>query len=384
MHIGMTTFGADAGRSGIGRYVNELLPRMAASQRIEWCDVLAHPSELDGLAVPTRFHVRYVSDRLRHPIANLLWHHTAWPLIARRHRYDVMFYPAANRRLAADWMGPAVGTVHDLSSLHVANKYDRLHEFYIRKVMPALIRCLTYVITVSESSRRDIVEHAGVSPDRVVVVPNGWNGLRQPSGVACPVSGPYLLYVARLEHPGKNHVRLIRAFERLWLSGRKDVKLVLAGPDRERADEIHAAARLSPCSDNIVFTGYVDDAVLDTLYRHARALVFPSLFEGFGLPLIEAMGYDLPVASANRSSLPEVAGNAALYFDPVDVEAMAACMVRLLDDEPLRAHLVEAGRQRRTLFSWDRTARATVDVLEAAAADGRACRVAVSSQGQHS
>lgn len=374
MNLGLTTFGADGGRSGIGRYVNELLPRMAASGRVGQCDVLAHESELAGLHVPSRFNICRISERVRPPVPNLLWHQTVLPYIARRNRYDLLFYTAANRRLAG-WAGPAVGAVHDLASLHVDDKYDALHTLYIRRVLPHLVRRLTYVVTLSQSSRQDIIDATGIHPDRVVVVPLASNGPRPPSLMPCPVVGPYLLYVARLEHPGKNHVRLIQAFEQLWLSGRRNVRLVLAGPDRERAAEIRATAAATRCAQNIVFTGFVSEAKLDALYRNAAGFVFPSLFEGFGLPLLEAMDYDLPVATSNRSSMPEVAGQAAVYFDPFDTIAMTRCMAHLLEDEPLRAHLIEAGRAQRQRFSWNRTAAATLDVMEAAlaSAGGLAC-----------
>ena len=381
MRIGITTFGADGNRSGIGQYIINLLAGLAEVGPRESCEVLAHRSERDVFAGPgTPFAVRTVSDRVRQPLLNVAWHQVALPAWCARRKYDVLFLPAANRRVPFKVPCPTVGTVHDFSALHVAGKYDAARTAYITRVLPRLVRGLTRVVTVSESSKHDIVRYAGVPEERVHVihsaadarafVPGDREASRRRMAAAHGIDGPYVLYVARIEHPGKNHVRLIEAFERAKSAASLPHKLVLAGSDWSGADEVHRAARASRVVRDIVFTGYVPGADLPDLYRGADLAVCPSLYEGFGMPVLEAMACGTAVACSNVSSLPEVAGDAAALFDPFDVDEMANTMRRILAAPAQRASLEARGLARNRLFSWRTSAARTLEVLRMAAAEG--------------
>jgi glycosyltransferase involved in cell wall biosynthesis len=229
------------------------------------------------------------------------------------------------------------------------------------------------VLTVSEATKRDLVEFVGLSPERVTVTPLAadpavffpGDRVAAASHVAARfgVTGPFVLYIARIEHPGKNHARLIRAFDRLKTRTGLPHKLVLAGSDRERASEVHAEAASARHARDIVFTGFVPSDSVADLYRAADVFAFPSLFEGFGLPLLEAMACGTPVVAADVASLPEVAGDAARLIDPRDEQALAAALEAVLTDPVLHADLVARGRLRSEAFSWQRTARQTLDVF---------------------
>ena len=277
---------------------------------------------------------------------------------------------------------PTVGTVHDFSALHVAGKYDAARVFYIRKVLPALMRRLTHVLTVSECSRKDIVEYGGVPPDRVTVTPLAVDPtMFHPRDRAvtadllareCGMTRPFVLYVSRIEHPGKNHVGLIRAFS-ILKSRHKGLphELVFAGPEWNGADEVHREAAASPVAPDIRFLGSLSADLLTALYSTADLFVFPSLYEGFGLPVLEAMASGVPVACSNVSSIPEVAGDAAELFDPEDPDGIATVMERVLFDVSGRAARIRGGIARAGQFSWERTARMTRDALRQAAAGAR-------------
>lgn len=376
LFLGVTTFGGDGGVSGIGQYIMQLLAAFAR-RRAEGdlrFEVSTYADE-GGLFVPDSpaATTRHVSRRFAAPVTNIAWHQLALPVIAARRGYDVLFLPAANRRVPLAAPCPMVGTVHDFSGIHVADKYDPARMFYIRKVLPFLVRRLDHVLTVSEASRRDIVEYAGVAPEKVTVTPLAadasvfYPGDREAAAAHVQarygVRGPYLLYISRIEHPGKNHARLIRAFERL--KSRQDIphQLLLAGSDRERAKEVHEIAGLSPWADDILFTGFVPNQDVPALYRGAEAFVFPSLYEGFGLPLLEAMACGTPVAAANLSSLPEVAGDAALLFDPYDEEQIEETLGRLVREPDLRRSLTDKGTARARGYTWDKTAEATLAAI---------------------
>ena len=376
MRVGFTTSGCDGGRSGIGQYATHLLKHLRRlSSEIE-LDVLhiAHEHSAFELA----HHEGPPLPRwLRQPVLNVAWHQLGLPRWSRRRRHDVLFLPAANRRVPLWSPCPTVGTVHDLSSLHVPGKYDPARTFYITRVLPRLLRGLTRVITVSDSTKRDLVEFARVPEERISVIPLGVDTSvffpRDPA--VCGrrlhrlygIRSPYLLYISRIEHPGKNHVRLIEVFERLKATTGIPHQLVLVGGDCERADEVHALARRSSAAADILFTGFVPNAAIPDLYGGAEMFVFPSLYEGFGLPILEAMACGTPVACAGVSSLPEVAGDAALLFDPHDSANMADIITYILTDQSARETCIARGLSRARNFSWSDTAARTLEVIHAAA-----------------
>ena len=248
-------------------------------------------------------------------------------------------------------------------------------------MLPFLVRRLDHVLTVSESSRRDIVGFARVPADRVTVTP-----LAADLSVHCPgdreaarqrihdrygIKPPFVLCTSRLEHLGKDHVRLIEAFDKLKDEGDLPHRLVLAGSDWSGSEAVHAAARAARHAADIIFPGFVASEDLVPLYRAADAFIFPSLHEGFGLPILEAMACGTPTASSNVSSMPEVAGDAAPTFDPSSADAIAGVLGRLLRDVPWREECRRRGLERAATFNWERTARTTLDVLEKAAATSR-------------
>ncbi len=377
MNIGITTFGSDGGRSGIGRYTVNLLQQLPQLENQTEYDLYAYKDEQTVFAPDSdRVNPRLVSERLRSPVMNIAWHQTYLPGWCRRLKHDVLFLPAGNRRLPTYVPCPTVGTIHDFSSLHVANKYDSRRMFYIKHVLPFLARRLTHVLTVSESSKRDIVEYARVPPERVTVTPLAVDHRRYRRNremaerriqTNLQLTDPYFLYVSRIEHPGKNHIRLIEAFDQLKQKEGIPHQLVFAGSDWTGAEIVHEKASQSRFSEQIKFTGFVPDEDLLDLYACAELLVFPSLYEGFGLPILEAMASGIPVACAATSSIPEVAGDAANYFDPHDTDEMVDAIRKLIVEPEFRNQCIERGRKRCKRFTWKATAQKTLDVLRSVA-----------------
>jgi glycosyltransferase involved in cell wall biosynthesis len=224
-----------------------------------------------------------------------------------------------------------VATIHDLAPFQVANKYDPARMFYGRVVVKHLARHQQGIVAVSSNTADDIARFFKIPRNRIEVILNGVNRhrFRPPSDDdAVPDTGsrwnlpqPFFLYVSRLEHPGKNHVRLIEAFNAFKRATGSDWQLALGGSDWHGAERIRAAIQASPFADDIRPLGFVPDSELPDLYRSAAALVYPSLFEGFGLPPVEAMACGCPVVSSPSGSLDEVIGNAALRIDPANVES---------------------------------------------------------------
>ena len=375
--IGLSTLGTDGGRSGIGRYLLEILSSWASREvdaEVELFvprkDAAAFGSGAGSLPVPAW---------TANPLLSIAWHQWGLPGACRRRNFDVLFLPAANRRVSTRAGVPTVGTVHDFSSLHVAGKYDPLRDLYIKRVLPTMVRGLDRVITPSEASRKDIVRYAGVPEDRVHVIPNGVDHRRFhpfPEGEAeervareMGIRGPFILYVSRIEHPGKNHLRLIEAFGRMKERTGLPHRLVLAGPDWTRAEKVHSAASASTWNDSIDLAGFIPGSMLPYLTAAADLVAFPSLYEGFGIPVLEAMASGTPVVASSTSSIPEVGGEAVGYFDPCDVGSMESAMTRVLTDDDLHRRMAQVGLDRARGFSWDATAAATMAVLQECAGE---------------
>lgn len=377
MKVGFVTSGCDGGRSGIGQYALQMAARFPAEQ-LDLVTDAAEAALWRGAAPDAR--AVCVPAAFGAPFASICWTQAGLPALSAMRGHDVLFLPAANRRVPFAAAAPTVGVVHDLAGFHVEGKYDPARMAYIRHVLPALVGRLTHVITVSEASKRDIVAFTRVPADRVTVIPlaadlAAFSPERRAGALPAlarrlTLPRRYILYVSRIEHPAKNHVRLIAAFERLKDAGLPHA-LVLAGPDRERAHEVHRRAAASRYADAIHFTGFLDGADLPDLYRGADCVVIPSLFEGFGLPVLEAMASGVPVACSDGGSLPEVAGRAAIVFDPYDEGDMASAIHRLLTDPDARERCRAAGLHRVQQYSWDRTASATWRVIEGVAREQR-------------
>ena len=280
---------------------------------------------------------------------------------------------------------PLVATIHDLAPFRVAGKYDWKRMLYGQVVARQLARRQDAIIAISENTASDIRKYFAAPREKMTVIHNGIEHARffpgaagtVASGDACAtalakaaaaklfnLTKPFFLYVARLEHPGKNHVRLIEAFTQFKAATRSGWQLALAGSDWHSAEMIHAAIKASPVAADIRALGFVGDPELPELYRAADGFVFPSLYEGFGLPPIEAMACGCPVISSMRGSLGEVVGDAALIIEPENVVDLAAKLGSLAKDAALRERLRAAGFAQARKFDWQRTARETLAVYE--------------------
>ncbi len=373
MRIGVAVSGCDLGDSGISRYLKELLMALATLPGKEEYLLFGSEAALDYFDPGSeRFLRAKLPDRRSDPIPNILWNATGLRRFCSEQRLDVLFFPAANRRIPFRPGIPALGTVHDLSSLHMVGKYPPSHELYIHRVVPYLIRHLDHIIAISEATKSDLVDSVRVDAERITVIPHGVDlqgfsaeASKKAEGAARSrfnLQRPYFLYLSRIEHPGKNHVPLIRAFNRFKERTGSDLDLVLAGKDWDRAELVHREAEASPVRSSIVFTGFVPVELLAGLYGGATALFFPSLFEGFGMPILEAMAAGVPVFCSDRSSLPEVGGDAARYFDPENQESMINSMIEATDPSTLAA-MIRAGLDRVRTSGWDTTATATLNLL---------------------
>ena len=265
---------------------------------------------------------------------------------------------------------PTVLTVHDLIYRRYPQHHKPLNRWFLTGAMPLFCRRADRIIAVSEQTRSDLVSSYGVPADKVTVVYEAADGRFRPQhpeavrAVRLRHGLPerYVLYVGTIE-PRKNLVRLLEAFEPLRSRGLVDA-LVIVGRRGWLTGPFFDALKRSSVKDCVILPGFVSDADLPAVMAGAAALALPSEFEGFGLPIVEAMACGTPVVCSGTSSLPEVAGDAALLVDPTDTQAWSDTLARVLTDPSLRAELAARGLARAATFGWDRAARETVAVYE--------------------
>jgi glycosyltransferase involved in cell wall biosynthesis len=285
-----------------------------------------------------------------------LWSQARLPAALARARPDLLFVPA--HAIPFAWPGLALTVIHDLAFLRHPRAYSTGERAYLRLTTRWAVQRCPLLITVSESTKADLVSAYRIREDRIRVVPLG---ATPPSTSPAPASrlaelglnGNFVLQVGRIE-ARKNQAAALAAVERL-----DGVTLVVAGPERDAA--LAAKLRASP---HCRVLGRVDQATLELLYKQANAIVVPSLYEGFGLPVLEAMARGKVVVAAKSSSLPEVGGDAALYVhDASDPEQLANVLEVALGDERLRTSLAKAARARAKKFTWERTAAGVAQVI---------------------
>jgi glycosyltransferase involved in cell wall biosynthesis len=378
MRIGISTSVLQRGKTGIAQYLLSLLENFASRETGHEFILFALEEDLPLLEkFRAAAQIVPIEERFRPPISNILWHHTVLPRLVSQLDLDVLHVPSY-RRLLGRQPCAMVGTIHDLAPFRLSGKYDWKRMFYGRVVVKQLVRRQHALIAVSHHTAEDVRRFFKPRQDRLFVVPNGIDHSRFfPGDTAAArarvaqrhgLERPFFLYVARLEHPGKNHVRLIEAFNRFKWRTRSDWQLVFGGSDWHGAEAIHEARQISPFAPEIRSLGFVENADLPDLYRAADCFVYPSLFEGFGLPPIEAMACGCPVVSSLRGALGEVVGEAAFPVDPENIEQISESLRVVSGSEVLREQLRQTGLLRAAQFRWDLAAAATLDVYEWAAA----------------
>jgi glycosyltransferase involved in cell wall biosynthesis len=369
MRVGLNahllSFGTTYRGAGISRYVRNLLAALRERRDAVRFELFLGdhrvPPEL-AAAPGFRLHLsRWPTAR---PAVRILWEQTALPWLAARLRLDVLHglgyaLPVASRV-------PAIVTVYDLSFLTHPKAHTRISRSYLRLMAPWAARRARLVLTISEHSRREIVRWLGIPAERVRVVYPGVEPVFRPLDPATVAAfraaqhldGPWALFVGTLE-PRKNVERLLEALATVRRSG-QPLRLLIAGAPgwgRERLRERCGALGLG---DAVRFTGYLPGPDLPLWYNAVDIFVYPSLYEGFGLPPLEAMACGTPVISSNAASLPEVVGDAGLLVEPTDVDALADALRTLVGEPCLRAELRRRGLARAAGFAWGRAAEQTL------------------------
>jgi glycosyltransferase involved in cell wall biosynthesis len=310
----------------------------------------------DAITLPPRFEV----VRVR-PAASVLRIPLGMPLAIRSARADLLHvtYIAPPRPGC-----PTVVAVHDLSYLAHPEWLSWRVRFTLKQLVPRSVRAAARVIAISDFTKRDLVQRYGLPPEKIVVVPlaAGANVTPLPDAAALPlpagIRDPFILAVGNLE-PRKNLATLIEAFAELVRQHAFGGQLVIAGKAKYRGEGTAGVVARLGLEGRVTFTGFVDDATLRLLYNRAALFAYPSLYEGFGLPLLEAMACGCPVVASNATAIPQTAGDAAILVDPTSSAALTAAMARVLGDAELARRMSIEGKAQAARYSWTRTAELT-------------------------
>ncbi len=355
---------------GIGYFTYEVLKRM----------VVAHPEHEFIFLFDRPFDARFVFAEnitpvvlfppARHPFLFIAWFEWSVARALKKYKADVFFSP--DNFLTLNTSTPSVLVVHDIAYAHFSDNNSWIFRQYYRYYMPRFVKKAAHILTVSTFTKEDVLEHYPyIKKDSISVCYNGCRDNYTPLSIfeqndikkRYTDDTDYFLYVGAV-HPRKNVHRLIEAYDLYKKQNNTATKLVICGRFAWQTGAVKSAYDDAKFKKDIIFTGYIKEEDLASLTASALAMVYVSLFEGFGVPLLEAMHCDVPIITSDRTSMPEVAGEAAILVNPENIEAIAQAMENVEKDPILREKLIENGRIQRLKFSWEKTAAVVYEAIK--------------------
>lgn len=346
---------------GIGWFAKETLSRITRNHpEHQFLFIFDRPFSDEFIFSPNVTPI-VLSPPTRHPLLWLIWFELQIPRILKKYKAELFFSPDGYLSLRTQIK--QLAAIHDINFAHRPQDLPWLKARYYNYYFPRFSRIAKRIVTVSSFSKEDIHRTYQIENEKIDVVYNGVNTLYTPTSkeekkvakATYSEGKDYYLFIGSL-HPRKNIVGLLRAFDAFKSSIESDVKLLIVGGNMFKTGEIKQAYEAMHHKKEVVFTGRLGNEALHQVLGASLALTFVPFFEGFGIPVIEAMSAGIPVICSNTTSLPEVGGEAVLYVDPFDIPQIEAAMIKLYQDKDLRDSLVELGFKQMEKFSWDKTA----------------------------
>lgn len=346
---------------GYGYFTREVFSRVARQHPDHQFYFLFDRPYVPGHLFAPNVHPVVVGPPARHPVLWKWWYDVKLPLALRRIGADLFVSPDGYGSLTTGV--PQCLVIHDLGFLHHPATYRKSHMAYYKRHLPRFVRKAAAIATVSQFSKKDIIDQYKVAEGKIDVVYSAAKDVFAPTPfeerqrVKDQYTGgrEYFIYTGAI-HPRKNLINLLKAFSQFKKRQQASWKLVLAGRLAWKNDEFLTLLKTYKYRDDVVLTGYLPEDELVRLVGSAYALVYPSLFEGFGVPVLEAMKCGVPPLASRGTSMEEIGGEAALYFNPEDPADIADKLMLIYKDEHLRSELIRKGAEHVTQYSWDRTA----------------------------
>lgn len=357
---------------GIGWFSNELLKRIVINNpQHEFIFFFDRPFDEQFIYAPNVKGV-VLKPQARHPFLYVLWSEVAIPAALKKYKVDVFFSPEGLSTTKSKV--PTVCTIHDLAFLHYPQFVDKLSKWHYQKYYPKFCKQASKIVAVSTYTKEDVIKQYKVPAEKIDIVYNAPNVAYTPLSYeekqavkkqytdGCE----YFLFTSAM-HPRKNVINLLKAFVKFKRRQNTKMKLVMVGRMAWQFKDIEEAKNFMPFKEDVVWTGYLGVEALSKLTGAAYAAVYPSLFEGFGIPIIEAIACNVPVITSDVTSMPEVGGDAALYADPTDVDMIAGQLNRIYIDEFLRNKLIKNCPAQLEKFNWDQSAEKLWNVIASVA-----------------
>jgi len=367
MNIGISFKNLGYEKTGADIVMIEIVSRLQNLDSENQYYLFFTPPEL--IITARNFHLVNTSNLWQKPIFNIIWHQLILWLYVLKYKLMIIHLPYQRLPLYCPCF--LVTTIHDLAEFRTKGHYDVIRRFYRKNYLRLMSKKVNHFVTVSNNSKVDIQEIWKVPAQKISIIFNGVSEKFRPlDKVICrskliqkySLDMEYILYVGALEHPNKNLVRLIQSYSMAKKEFGVTCKLVLIGMERGNPQPIYDVVKDEKLEDDVLFLGYVDFDDLVCSYNCAEALIYPSLYEGFGFPPLEAMACGIPVGCSNTSSLPEVVGDAALLFDPYNVNEIKNTIILLLTDQGIRNQKINLGFKQVGLYSWDSATKKLLDV----------------------
>jgi glycosyltransferase involved in cell wall biosynthesis len=357
---------------GYGYYIQEIFSRLA-SQHPEHQFYFLFDRPFDaGFISTSNIHPVIVKPQARFPLAWKIWYNLMVPIVLKKIKADV--FVSADGFCSLGTKVPQCLVIHDLAFLHFPEFITKPHLRFYQKYTGRFIHKAKVVVTVSDFSKQNIVEHYRIDPAKIHVTYNAPSSLfqqlsyenREAIKEQYSAGCEYFIYTGSI-HPRKNLINLLKAFSKFKKRQQSNMKLILAGRLAWKTDEFTNLLSTFKFRNDVLLTGYLEKHELAKLVASAYALVYPSYFEGFAVPPLEALQCGVPAIVSNSSAMPEVGGDAYLYIDPENTDDIAEKMMLIYKDEALRSQLINNGKKRLQLFSWDESAKKMWQCIELAA-----------------
>lgn len=353
--------------TGIGRVLIEILKRIAPINENDKYILFKNYDfhEYDELANFKNITLVDINVSKNSPLKNILWHQWQFQMLQRKYKCDLAYIPNFSLLL---WKRiPTIVTIHDLIEFNIPDKFSKLRMMYRKIIDPLMVRNSSYITSVSECSKNDIIKYCGAEEKKIKVITNAADqkrfrlydrkiidsvlnkhGLKYQS---------YFLFVGTIDYPGKNIMSVIKSYELLKKEKNIEEKLVIIGKNGFNSKVIYDYVNESPCKDSIIFTGYLEDSELPLLYAGCKIFLYLSLYEGFGLPVLEAMSCGVPVICPNTSCFPEVVGNLEISVSPLDIKQIKEKIDLLITNEDYYKTIAQKSYERASYFSWEKSAQ---------------------------
>lgn len=311
---------------------------------------------------------RIVPPPARHPFLYWIWLEWTLPFYFKKDKIDLFYSP--DGFLSLNTKVPQITVFHDLAFEHFSEGISRIAAWYYKRYMPRFANKAHHILTVSEFTKQDLIQTYQINPDKISVTCNGVSDSFKPLPQTeqelvrkkYTQGKPFILYVGSI-HPRKNLARLLKAFEKLKKEKSHEVQLLICGRKAWNFEDIFQFFESMEFKNHVHFTGRIDDHELTRIYASAEVLCYVSLFEGFGIPILEAFACDTPVITSNVSAMPEIAGNAALLVNPYDVSEIQNAIIQILENPELRLKLIQNAKKRLAIYSWEKATNAIIQAL---------------------